>query len=760
MDGSLEQARILIVDDTPENIHILMETLKDDYLITVAINGEKALKMAAKAPIPDLILLDIMMPGLDGYEVCYRLKGDTKTENIPVIFITALSEVESKNKGFNLGAVDYITKPFEPLEVLARVRTHLELKQHRDNLEKLVMLRTMDLQKANKNLRQAKEAAEAGIIAKNSFLANMSHEIRTPLNGVIAAAELAQNEELSPKVDKYLHMIDSSAGALLGIINDILDFSKIEAGKLEMEELPFSLGDIFNRLADIFSTNVQEKKIDFAINIDPKVPLMLTGDALRLQQVLTNLLANAFKFTPAGGIIQVGVQLNDDSQDNLELQFKIKDSGIGIAPEKLQLLFEPFTQADSSTTRKFGGTGLGLTISKHLTEMMAGRLWAESESGAGSTFYFTAHFTRPDENTVARLDQEVVADLAKLKSMARGKRVLVAEDNLTNQDIILEILETAGVIVELVNNGQEAVAAVERNPFDLVLMDCQMPILDGYEASQQIHAKPHHAKLPIIALTAHALKGDREKCLAATMNDFVTKPINQQDLFQAIARFAMVNPQDRASDSTMDMAVEQILPPANNILSDMPGINSSQALQRLGINQATYSKILLRFASNQQDCLAEMNTALVEKDWSLLQRLAHTIKGTAANIGAEKLRQVAWDIERPIKEGTPELVTAELLVGMEKQLELVFSSIARLAEGPAAVNRLPEEISSKNDRDGNLILAELCEALETADSEMIRKYLALAKHIPAPTLQRIQAEVADYEYDNALHILQQIMAQQ
>ena len=404
-----EKPRVLIVDDEPTNVKLLMTNLNSDYKISIAINGQEALKLAALKH-PDLILLDVMMPEMDGYTVCQKLKSEPKTRDTPVIFITAKSEAEDESMGFGAGAVDYITKPFNVGIVKQRVKNHLELKRHRDRLEELVRERTAQLENAKEVAEAGREAAEAGNRAKSEFIANMRHELMTPMNAIIAFTELALSDDLTAKLRGSLGKVKRAAYALTSIMNDILDFSKIEAGRLTLKISKFYLHDLFDRLRLMFSKQAAAKGIKLVLSIPQTFDGALLGDVQRLEQVLINLIHNAIKFTERGTIVLKStledgatlegglVQPDNMRTDRVTLAFSVRDTGIGMDPQQLPKLFELFVQADGSSTRRYGGTGLGLAICKRLVKIMGGRMWAESVLGKGSAFHFTVPLEwRPDD---------------------------------------------------------------------------------------------------------------------------------------------------------------------------------------------------------------------------------------------------------------------------------------------------------------------------------------------------------------------------
>jgi CheY-like chemotaxis protein/HPt (histidine-containing phosphotransfer) domain-containing protein len=676
------------------------------------------------------------------------------------------------------------------------------------------------------------------------------------MNAIIGMSHLALKTELNDKQYDYLSKVQTAAHSLLGIINDILDFSKIEAGKLDMESTDFNLDVVLDNLANLITVKVQEKEdLELLFATAQDVPRSLVGDPLRLGQVLINLANNSVKFTDTGEIV-VSTELLRQDEGGVTLKFSVIDTGIGMTQEQASKLFQAFTQADTSTSRKYGGTGLGLTISKRLVEMMGGEIWVESDPGVGSTFNFTAGFglqrergqkrftPAPDlqgmkvlvvddnptsrgilqeildsfsfEVTLAASGKEGLAeverasndapfalvimdwkmpgmdgietsrrikehpDLSKIPAIVlvtaygreeimqqaeqvgldgflikpvnpsvlfdtivqamsgeapkrarsaqqeaqeaesmrtlKGARVLLVEDNEINQQVAREILEGMGLNVSVANDGREAVNALQEESFDVVLMDVQMPVMDGYEATRAIRSDPCFQDLPIIAMTAHAMAGDRDKSIEAGMNDHVSKPIDPEALFQTLQKYM---DQAKLEGRTEERAAraEEVKTTAPDDTAEIPeldGIDVETGLQRLLSNKKTYRRILLKFREEFQYAAQTVKDLVSEEKYREAQILAHSMKGAGANVGAEGLQKAASELEKHYKEGGEGLPETEYAV-FAKELDRVIASLSSLKEPeeltPVAKDEatpLPPEVASK-------IAEQLREAVELGD---------------------------------------------
>ncbi|MFA5517313.1 MAG: PAS domain S-box protein [Desulfuromonadales bacterium] len=521
-------------------------------------------------------------------------------------------------------------------------------------------------------LQKAKEAADAASRFKSEFLANMSHEIRTPLNAIIGFSALALKGDLPGPQRNYLEKIGNAGDSLLNIINDILDFSKVEAGKLGMEKIAFDLGPVVSNAIAVVQQKADEKGLRLLHCVAPDVPLRLMGDPHRLGQIMANLLSNAVKFTSAGEI-EFSARLLRHGGASVQIEFSVRDTGIGLASEQIKNLFKPFTQADGSISRKFGGTGLGLAICRQLVEMMGGTIWCENAPGPGSIFHFTAEFGLADEATAdAGVDAGPQALCGETPDLA-GTRILLVEDNEINQQLAIELLKETGATITVANHGGEAVELLvgRRASFDLVLMDIQMPVMDGYEATRRIRADGRCAALPIIAMTAHVLAEQQKRILEAGMDNCIGKPIAAQNLLQTIARY--VGRSTVLPPATV--TAEPVVDPLD--LLQISGIDTQGALCRMDGDMDLYLWVLQAFIDTHSDSADAIGKALDAGDRATAERLLHTVKGNAGSVGAQELQDSAQFLESALRrDATPEEMQ-NLLARFGKILERLLHNLAQ-----------------------------------------------------------------------------------
>ena len=653
--------KILIVDDKPENLYTLDDFITEnlDVEVVQADNGNDALKKFLHHNF-SLAILDVQMPEMDGYELAKYIRIRNESRGTPIIFLSAVySDDFHVFKGYDSGGVDFITKPFNPQLLLNKINFFLRLKAEEIKRKKIENHLAELIKERTEELEKAKKEAESANQAKSNFLATMSHEIRTPMHAVLGMTDMLKDTNINELQTEYVITIHQAGELLLSIIDDILDFSKIEAGKFEFEKVDFNLEELITGVIDLYDGKALEKGITLLCKSNFKNGVCISADSVRIKQILNNLINNAIKFTENNGSVILDVKTKELENDKINIKFRVIDNGKGIDPDNKKLLFKPFSQEDNTITRRYGGSGLGLSIIKTIVDNYNGKIFVKSKLGKGTIFTVNLSLDRGNADN-CKLYSSVIKPAKQIKEFS-NLNILVAEDGKFNQKLINEMLNGLKCNFDIAENGKAALKLFKSSNYNIVLMDCQMPEMDGYEASTKIRAFEKSSDkdaVPIVALTANAIKGNEQKCIDSGMNYFLAKPFKKKELVEKLS-FCIQNTQLSSASLQLVNNAEEKSIKEDIVFLD---INIMKALYR-DVGSEIYN-LLDSYIEQTIKSKIELENCIKKTDYKMLSEVCHTLKGCSSYIGIKELTDTCDILAHNIKDLSKQ--------GIEKKVNIVL----------------------------------------------------------------------------------------